>query len=172
MTAPLYSTTWRVRPRALSRSTPYTSHSSTPRPPLTPCARSLAALRSVGAWRSNKEDSEMTYDVEKFKDFNAVHLAAVLQHAKPEERAYVAARDATLIYRLARSTAALAVASCNYGLSARQETRRENIAKEISAIAAHYGLTASCYGDPRGYTVRLEGPGVVSTGWGDGFGVA
>jgi hypothetical protein len=33
-------------------------------------------------------------------------------------------------------------------------------------------LAAHCYGDPRGYVVRLKGDGVVQNGWGDGFGVA
>lgn len=112
------------------------------------------------------------FDAEKSKGFNAVHLAAVMQREKPNERAFIAARDAAHIYELAKSVSALAVASCNYGLSARQETRRENIAKEINEIAARWGFTAYCFGDPRGYTVRLEGPGIEKNGWGDGFGVA
>lgn len=122
-----------------------------------------------------EQSLRMTYrNHEKDRDFNAFHLAANLVTLRPKESTYRVALDAAQLYKLARSLSALAVARCNYELSKRQETRSENIARDISTIAGWYGLKASCSGDPRGYVVRLL-PGkkkLAANGWGDGFGIA
>lgn len=123
------------------------------------------------------EEAEMniraTYrDHEKAKGFERVQLACLLGRIKPKESPYRIALDASELYKLASSLSALAVAHCNYGLSPRQETREENMCKRVALIASWYGLTAQCSGDPRGYVVRLDGPGIVRNGMGDGFGVA
>lgn len=110
---------------------------------------------------------------ENTKGFNALQLAAILASRRPDLSAYQVAGDAAEIYRLAQSQARLALASCNYGLSERQEKRQETIAKEIGAVAEFYKLTAQCFGDPRGYTVKLNGKDIRSNSFGgDGFGVA
>ena len=103
---------------------------------------------------------------------NNVQLAVMLGRLAPKERQYKVAADASEIIKSARSLAALSVADCNYGLTKRQETRRQNLAKRVNALAAEYGLEAGCYGDPRGYVVRLHGKDVVQNGFGEGFGVA
>lgn len=102
-----------------------------------------------------------------------MHLATMLARRAPKQfNPYQVAVDAAMLKRAAKSIAALAVASCNYGLSQRQETRRNNLAKRCNEIAAVYDLTAHCHGDPRGFTVRLTGRDVPANGWGEGFGVA
>lgn len=107
------------------------------------------------------------------KGLEPFQLAAIMarQGCAPSNPYHVAL-DAQRIVKLARSLASLAVQHCNRGLSPRQEAREMNIAAEIKTIAAWYGLKASTSGDPRGYVVRLDGPGVPRNGWGDGFGVA
>lgn len=110
--------------------------------------------------------------IEKRPGFNALHLAALLAQAAPKEKPYICALDAGKIFGLAKQLAALSVASCNYGLSSRQEKRQERLAREVVEIAGWYGLKATTGGDPRGYVVRLTGKNVTANGWGDGFGVA
>jgi len=110
-------------------------------------------------------------DHEKSPDFNRTQLCGLMM-ATGKFNLYQAALDATQLYKLAKSLAALSVANCNYGLSKRQETRGENIAKDVEMIASWYGWKATTGGDPRGYVVRLHGPGIPQNGWGDGFGVA
>jgi hypothetical protein len=115
-------------------------------------------------------------EVEKRPEFNAIHLAAELSRialSRPEPaNPYQVALDATKLFGLGKQLAALSVASCNYGLTDRQEKRREKLAERAQEIASWYGLKADCYGDPRGYVLRLSGPGIKANGFGDGFGVA
>jgi hypothetical protein len=99
-------------------------------------------------------------------------LATMLARRPSGGTSYSIAVDCANLIKAAKSIAALALADCNYGLTPRQETRRENLAKACNAIAAKYGLKAKCYGGPRGFTVRLDGPEVEKNGWGDGFGIA
>lgn len=88
-------------------------------------------------------------------------------------RVIIALRSAELI-KLGNTLSNLAVADCNYGLSPRQETRRENIIKRISAIGKELGVTFETNGDPRGYVLKLMTPktgaynsmGGASEGWG------
>ncbi|OFX03301.1 MAG: hypothetical protein A3E78_12255 [Alphaproteobacteria bacterium RIFCSPHIGHO2_12_FULL_63_12] len=108
--------------------------------------------------------------IEKLAD--QYHLAAVLALRRPTERPYVAALDAAALYGLARQVEALAVKECNVSLTERDERRRERLREKIEIVAGWYGLTAKCYGDPRGYVVRLHGEGLPQNGWGGGFGVA
>lgn len=100
-----------------------------------------------------------------------LRLAMMLQRKRPNNPEHLTALDAARLIKLAKSKAALAVAACNYQLSPRQESRAANIGEEIRLIASWYGFTAETSGDPRGYVVRLHGPDVIKTGWGDGFGV-
>ena len=64
-------------------------------------------------------------------------------------------------------------ASCNVGLSDAQEHRWDNFALAAKRIAAGYGLSADCYGDPRGTVVKLTDANDESAGdiWGGGWGV-
>lgn len=110
--------------------------------------------------------------IEKRPEFNAVHLAAVLMEAAPKERPYIVALDAGKLFGLAKQIAALALVDCNYGMTTRQERRREKLAAMVTEVASWYGLKAHCSGDPRGYVVRLSGPTIKPNGMGDGFGVA
>lgn len=108
--------------------------------------------------------------IEKAAD--RLHLAAELARRRPDERPYVAAIDAALLQRIGRALAALAVKDCNAGVTPRDEKRRERLATEAATIASWYGLSVTCHGDPRGYAMRLHGPDLTRTGWGEGFGVA
>lgn len=133
-------------------------------------------------YKSEREQDRMdtrsrySREVEGRPEFNAVHLAALLSRIAlaidPQPNPYIVALDAGKLFGLAKQLSALSIAYCNHGLTPRQETRRENLAAKVKEIASWYGLTAETYGDPRGYVVRLTGPGIVKNGMGDGFGVA
>jgi hypothetical protein len=49
----------------------------------------------------------------------------------------------------------LDVASCNYGLSERQEKREEKLEKEVEVLAQTLGLHAYHQSDPRGWPLYL-----------------
>jgi hypothetical protein len=101
------------------------------------------------------------------------HLAATLARRCPEFNEYQIGLDVGLLLRIGKQLASLALADCNYGMSPRQKTRRENLAKQAATIAAWYGLTADAYGDPRGYVLKLQGDDLTSNCFGgQGFGVA
>lgn len=106
------------------------------------------------------------------KDNEALELAAFLARRKPRLPLHLVALDARRLVMLAKSCASLSLCSCNRGLSDRQEKRWKKLGEQISQIAGWYGMTASTHGDPRGYVVRVDGPGVPKTGWGDGMGIA
>lgn len=109
---------------------------------------------------------------ENFKIPDAMHLAALFAQARPQEPAFRAAIDAELLSRIGRQLNALACGECNNGSTDRSERRRERLGQKARLIASWYGLTAEYYGDPRGYVLRLIGPGLASNSMGDGFGVA
>lgn len=80
------------------------------------------------------------------------------------------------LIKLGNTLSNLAVANCNYGLSPRQETRRDNIRDRIAAIGKELGVTFTTGGDPRGYVLKLKTPesGRYNSFGGreDGWGVA
>lgn len=80
----------------------------------------------------------------------AAFLGALFARMNGHPDASTIARDVDAIRRNARSLEALEVKACNYGLTARDETRRENLAKGIARIADAYRLDVSTSGDPRG----------------------
>lgn len=114
--------------------------------------------------------------IENHPAFNLARLAAMLmERAITDDQGlnvYQVALDAGKLFGLGKQLEALSLADCNVGLTPRQEKRREKIAAQAAEIASWYGLKAECYGDPRGYVLRLTGEGVRANGWGEGFGVA
>lgn len=52
--------------------------------------------------------------------------------------------------KLAVSLESLNLQDCNYGLTTRQQTRKDNIQVELATICENYGITAITQGDPRG----------------------
>jgi hypothetical protein len=103
---------------------------------------------------------------------NDFQLVAVMARRKPDLAAHLVALDTRRLIGLAKSCAALSVASCNRGLSDRQEKRWQKLGAQIAEIAGWYGMSSSHHGDPRGFVVRVDGPGVPKSSWGDGMGVA
>ncbi len=100
-------------------------------------------------------------------------LAAMLATIAPVGTTInVVAIDAATIANIAGQLARLALKSCNYGMTTRDDMRWERLKRELEVIGAPYGLTVTTCGDVRGYVVRLHGNGVYRNGWGDGFGVA
>lgn len=63
---------------------------------------------------------------------------------------HVLAEDIEKIRKLAMELERLNLNACNYGLSNRQETRRENIIKALTYICAGYGIGIVTQDDPRG----------------------
>lgn len=121
-----------------------------------------------------QQQTRATYRAhEDAKAHNSLQLTAQLARIRPDLSAYQAALDAAELAKLAATVAGLAVHSCNHGLSEQQEKRAEKLSAQIKTIAGFYGLTANCGGDPRGYTVKIDGPGIRSNSFGgDGFGIA
>lgn len=62
----------------------------------------------------------------------------------------VIADDIERLRKLAVTLEGLNLSACNYGLSDRQETRRDNVEKGLREICAKYGIESVTQGDPRG----------------------
>ena len=66
--------------------------------------------------------------------------------------------DALRLQAISRSLHRLAEASCNYGLTERQDKREDRLVEEATAIAHRYGLLAYHQGDPRGWNLYMVHP--------------
>jgi hypothetical protein len=107
---------------------------------------------------------------------HAFHFGAFLMERNAKRKLgftlFQVALDAEILMRLGKRLAAYSLADCNTGLNDRQEVQRQKVVVQAKEVAGWYDLEAHCYGDPRGYVLRLDGPDVQKNGWGDGFGVA
>lgn len=117
----------------------------------------------------------MTNSLEKLAA--SMHLAAVLARFQPrmassQTTPWVVALDAARIVQIGRAFTRLGVEGCNIGLTERDTKRRYSLEQEANDIAARYGLAAEASGDPRGYVLRLHGPGLPRNNMGEGFEVA
>src|ERR1051325_5151148 len=74
---------------------------------------------------------------------NDFQLVAVMARRKPDLAAHLVALDTRRLIGLAKSCAALSVASCNRGLSDRQEKRWQKLGAQIAEIAGWYGMRSS-----------------------------
>lgn len=109
-------------------------------------------------------------------DNQPFYLAAFLMERNMKRKlkfnTYRVSNDSAEMMTLGKRLASYALAQCNTGLNDAQERAREKTAEKAKTLAKAYDLTAHCYGDPRGYVLRLDGEGVERNGMGDGFGVA
>jgi hypothetical protein len=64
-------------------------------------------------------------------------------------------RTFTAIKSKASSYVRLQETRCNFGLTARQESREARLEREITELANGLGLSVEFAGDPRGFCVRL-----------------
>ena len=101
-------------------------------------------------------------------DDRSAYLAATLAQRNPTNMPFAIMRDVATLRRNAKALQRLAEHDCNYGLSPRQETRRDSLAAQVKAIAWIYRLEAECSGDPRGAVVKLADPATPNAD--DGFG--
>ncbi len=70
-----------------------------------------------------------------------------------------AAQDAAELSRLATSLNRLNEIACNFGLTKRQERRKQNLQTRIKAVLEGAGLVLNHFNsDPRGYAVYLDLP--------------
>src|SRR5579885_888890 len=70
-----------------------------------------------------------------------------------------AAHDATELCSSARALHRLNEASCNYGLTPRQEKRMQSLEERIRTVLTRAGLSLNHFnGDPRGYAVYIDLP--------------
>ena len=70
-----------------------------------------------------------------------------------------AAQDATELCRLATSLNRLNEIACNFGLTERQERRKQNLQTWIKALLEQTGLVLNHFNnDPRGYAIYLDLP--------------
>lgn len=96
-------------------------------------------------------------------------LGALFAKASNDDRSpYVISCDVAELRKAARSLEALAIADCNYGMTSRQQSRRDKLRMFVVELATDYGFRAECHGDPRGLVVKLFDPADDSAG--DGFG--
>ncbi len=77
-------------------------------------------------------------------------------------------RDVATLRRNAKALQRLAEHDCNYGLTPRQQTRRDSLGDQCKQIANVYRLNCQTSGDPRGAVVKLADP--MDERAGDGFG--
>jgi hypothetical protein len=70
-----------------------------------------------------------------------------------------AAQDAAELCRLANSLNRLNEIACNFGLTERQERRKQNLQTRIKTVLEGAGLVLNHFNsDPRGYAVYLDLP--------------
>ena len=70
-----------------------------------------------------------------------------------------AAQDAAELCRLANSLNRLNEIACNFGLTERQEQRKQNLQTRIEAVLERAGLVLNHFNnDPRGFAVYLDLP--------------
>jgi hypothetical protein len=70
-----------------------------------------------------------------------------------------AAQNAAELCRLANSLIHLNEIACNFGLTERQERRKQNLQTRINAVLKGAGLVLNHFNnDPRGYSVYLDLP--------------
>ena len=62
------------------------------------------------------------------------------------------------LQKISRQLHTLDEASCNWGLTPRQEKREENLEAKAELIAGEHGLKAYHQGDPRGWSLYLLKP--------------
>ena len=67
----------------------------------------------------------------------------------------ITASDATTLQRISHRLRQLDEASCNWGLTERQEKREERLEKQAQDIADKYNRFAYHQGDPRGWSLYL-----------------
>ena len=67
----------------------------------------------------------------------------------------IEANDAMLLQRISHRLHSLDEASCNWGLTERQEKRVVNLEKQANEIASKYKLQAYHQSDPRGWSLYL-----------------
>ena len=73
-------------------------------------------------------------------------------------RAGISDSHAMQLQAISRALHRLDEASCNYGLTPRQEKREENLEQKAMAIAREYGSIAYHQSDPRGWSLYLVKP--------------
>ena len=89
----------------------------------------------------------------------SIILGKVSENELPNKLAPLSmASDIEKLRKLAISLESLNLAYCNYGLSDRQEKRRENIIEQIRSICIAYRLSAITQGDPRGAAFGILTP--------------
>jgi len=84
-------------------------------------------------------------------------------------------RNYTYIYRellrISKSLNQLATNDCNYGLTARQEKREDNLFKKAQQLAKQVGLKAYHQGDPRGCSLYLIDKTMDDTTYNNGIAI-
>lgn len=77
-------------------------------------------------------------------------------------------QDCAALGEIADKLHRLAEAECNYGLTPRQEKRRERLQENARDIAKGWGVPIEFQGDPRGRPISLD-LGGPSNSWGGGW---
>jgi hypothetical protein len=106
-------------------------------------------------------------------------LSAMLALRAPKVSPSATAEAALKLCRFAAAAETNAVNLCNVpNYQARHDRKRDSIVKHAAPVAAIYGLSVQCGGDPRGYCLKLFAmpgkPPVRGNTWGgdeDGYGV-
>jgi hypothetical protein len=102
----------------------------------------------------------------------AIRLSLMLKrYAKGKPADHEITRDALALIGAAHSLHGLAEGECNYGLTPRQEKRRETLRAKVDEIAKRYAARPEHANDPRGFVVRLHFPGGEKNDWGEGWGI-
>lgn len=96
-------------------------------------------------------------------------VAARVPNVRGQE--YVLADDCFKLWGAARSLHTLAEVDCNRGLTDAEGARVVKLEGRVSDILARWGLSARFNGDPRGFSVYVNGLGASNSWGGDGWGI-
>lgn len=98
-----------------------------------------------------------------------LNLAVIIGRKRRSLTPHGIAHDCAELQHISNALHSLAEAECNYGLTPRQEKRRENLEATARAVAKGWRVPISFQNDPRGRPISLELGAGVSNSWGGGW---
>lgn len=105
-------------------------------------------------------------------DPDLLTLAAIIARLVPDHPSGIGSgaigRDCAELAGIAAALHRLAEHECNYGLTPRQEKRRERLEAKAREIAKGWRVSIEFQGDPRGRPISLD-LGGPSNSWGRGW---
>lgn len=93
------------------------------------------------------------------------HLSVLCEETGADVDYLQVKRTLTALVTIEASLQRLNVFECNYGLSSRQEKRRENLENEAIELIKKLGLKGDTQRDPRGWSILIYLPSKKFNSW-------